>query len=138
MKKTGLFGEHLSRMVTVKNLQTGELYEFDANQGKKDPHFYISLPPGSYEITRIEAGNISSSHRWYFQVGKNKVQNIGALMFKGGSMGSAMLTSILSGRSTFSGKWVLGDGYDTAVKYFRATHPRVKGSVIKAFVKKRR
>ena len=134
VKPIGFFDRLNKINVIVENHTTGKSYEIVCDQGGSDSNFFVAILPGQYSVSKLRKGNLESSPPGRFEVGKGQVMYIGTLKFVGRGLSAGIWASVLAGRTTLPGDWLVEDEYLVEVKSFREKYPHISQEVIKSLI----
>ena len=134
IKPIGFFDRLDAIRIKVETSTTGESYWIVCDQTGSDSNFFVALPPGQYRITQVQKGQLQSKPFGRFTVGKSQVVYIGTLKFTGRGLGAGVAASVLAGRTTLPGDWLVEDEYLDVAKSFRERFPHLSHEVVKSLV----
>lgn len=130
----GFFDRLSTIQVKVENSTTGESYWIVCDQTGSDSNFFVALPPGQYNLTQVQKGQMESKPSGRFTVGTSQVVYIGTLKFTGRGLGAGIAASVLAGRTSLPGDWLVEDEYLSVAKSFRDTFPHLGHEVVKSLI----
>ena len=132
-----IFGFHINKIITIKNISSGEVLYFDSNQEENSPYFVVLLPPGKYVITRISMGNRYLKPFVKLVVDKGKIIYIGHLIFNETHINKKQLFQSMilhGGNFGINGKWTIEDNYLQAKIHFKHNYTNIDHEVTKSIV----
>ena len=134
VKPIGFFDRLNKIQISAKNTTTDKDFEIVCDQGGSDSNFYVALPPGEYRVTKVRKAQLESAPPGRFTVGKGQIVYIGSLKFVGRGLGAGIAASLLAGRTSFPGDWLVSDEYLGVVKSFREKYPSLGHEVVKSLM----
>ena len=134
IKPIGFFDRLNKILISAKNTTTDKDFEIVCDQGGSDSNFYVALPPGEYRITKVRKAQLESTPPGRFTVGKGQIIYIGSIKFVGRGLGAGIVASLMAGRTSFPGDWLVGDEYLDVVRSFREKYPGLGNEVVKSLM----